>query len=459
MANALSYHSAKVDVQVEILSSIAALVAGIDKRINDLNSLIKRAQEATNNLVPRCYCSATLDKLSQLPSTLGGVIKELKDMKVVHTSTQPQEGSNTAHGDEYDCQPENKGTPPGKVASNSQYPSPLSKTPKTTREGRGALSSNRITEPTTDTKSASNTTHQPGQPEGKAKSKRNQKRKSHNINYPRTTWLRTYLTSLPDSPSNPQRRCPVASCHAEHESEPPTANLTDVKDPWGRRSNPEAAPKPRKGHLHPQSRGGSPPENKWQYAPIQRARLTGQWTSDDSQEATGGQGPMPQRGVHSPTPPKKGLPQAQEPKQLSLNEDVRWHVTVLQPDTPLARRTTRSGSHGTSSYSPSDKFYTLQYSVTEDKNSNTIDCPTENTPWEGQCSTTLFHPEYQSLGNMDILNWGNILKLLGQTPGLTYITLDMIESIEFIEQGPQKANKSTKVIWQSDMLTGAVLKN
>ncbi|KAJ1101144.1 hypothetical protein NDU88_006216 [Pleurodeles waltl] len=59
---------------------------------------------------------------------------------------------------------------------------------------------------------------------------------------------------------------------------------------------------------------------------------------------------------------------------------------------------------------------------------------------------------------MDILNGGNILKLLGQTPGLTYITSDTIKSVEFIERGPGEANKSTKVIWQSYTLARAVLK-
>ncbi|KAJ1134800.1 hypothetical protein NDU88_001248 [Pleurodeles waltl] len=114
-----------MDVQVEILRSVANLVAGIDKRINELNSLIKRAQEATNNLTPRCCSSATLDKLSELPSIIGGVINELKDRKGVHTSMQPQGGL----GDKYDSELENKGTSPGKAASNSQNPYPLRKIP------------------------------------------------------------------------------------------------------------------------------------------------------------------------------------------------------------------------------------------------------------------------------------------------------------------------------------------
>ncbi|KAJ1218036.1 hypothetical protein NDU88_005622 [Pleurodeles waltl] len=62
MADALSYHSAKMDV--EILSSVATFVAGIDNLINDLNNPIKRDQEVTNDLAPRCCCSATLEKLS-----------------------------------------------------------------------------------------------------------------------------------------------------------------------------------------------------------------------------------------------------------------------------------------------------------------------------------------------------------------------------------------------------------
>ncbi|KAJ1132917.1 hypothetical protein NDU88_011218 [Pleurodeles waltl] len=53
MAIVLSYPSAKIYIQVEILSSVAIFVTGIDKRINHLNSLIKRAQEATNELAPR----------------------------------------------------------------------------------------------------------------------------------------------------------------------------------------------------------------------------------------------------------------------------------------------------------------------------------------------------------------------------------------------------------------------
>ncbi|KAJ1204775.1 hypothetical protein NDU88_000213 [Pleurodeles waltl] len=65
-ADALTYHSAKMDAQVEILSAVATHVAGIDRRINDLISLIKRQQEATNDLTPKCCCSATLGKLSQL---------------------------------------------------------------------------------------------------------------------------------------------------------------------------------------------------------------------------------------------------------------------------------------------------------------------------------------------------------------------------------------------------------
>ncbi|KAJ1131506.1 hypothetical protein NDU88_009842 [Pleurodeles waltl] len=51
MADALSYHLDKMDVQVEILSSVATYVACIDKRIVDLNNLIKRAQEVTNDLL------------------------------------------------------------------------------------------------------------------------------------------------------------------------------------------------------------------------------------------------------------------------------------------------------------------------------------------------------------------------------------------------------------------------
>ncbi|KAJ1123416.1 hypothetical protein NDU88_001886 [Pleurodeles waltl] len=120
---------------MEILSLVAVLVAGIDEHINYLNSLIKRAQKATNDLAPRCCCSATLDELSQLPTILWGVIKELKDRKDAHMPTQPQGGPNTVHGYKYVCEPSQKSSPPGKVAPNSQFLFPLRKNPKTHQGG------------------------------------------------------------------------------------------------------------------------------------------------------------------------------------------------------------------------------------------------------------------------------------------------------------------------------------
>ncbi|KAJ1126566.1 hypothetical protein NDU88_004973 [Pleurodeles waltl] len=75
MADALTYNLAKIDVQVEVLNTITAYVAGIDNRIAELNNIIKRAQEDTRDLVPSCCCS---DKLSSLLTLLEVVLDELK---------------------------------------------------------------------------------------------------------------------------------------------------------------------------------------------------------------------------------------------------------------------------------------------------------------------------------------------------------------------------------------------
>ncbi|KAJ1170888.1 hypothetical protein NDU88_002759 [Pleurodeles waltl] len=91
MADALSYHSAKLDVQVEILSSVAIFVSAIDKHFNDLKNIIKRAQEVTNDLTPKCCCCANFAERSHLPNIVEGVMKEMEDRKGAYTITQPQE--------------------------------------------------------------------------------------------------------------------------------------------------------------------------------------------------------------------------------------------------------------------------------------------------------------------------------------------------------------------------------
>ncbi|KAJ1211159.1 hypothetical protein NDU88_006520 [Pleurodeles waltl] len=196
MADVLTYHSAKMGVQVEILSSVAVYVAAIDKCIIELNNLIKRAQEETSDLVPRCCCSPILDKLSQLPNVLGGVMEDLKARRgtlIIHTNSHRE--SNGVHGAKQDSEAETRNISPGETATNGQDPPSLGRNTNTPGKGRNVPLCNLQTVPNTGKKSKANVTDQPGQIGKKAKSKRTQKRKSHDKKYPKTAWLQSYVTS------------------------------------------------------------------------------------------------------------------------------------------------------------------------------------------------------------------------------------------------------------------------
>ncbi|KAJ1117094.1 hypothetical protein NDU88_005294 [Pleurodeles waltl] len=79
IVNAMFDHSVKMDIQSEVLNTVAAQVVVIDGKIAKLNkNLIKRAQDDTSELTPRYNCSQVLQKLNTLPEFLGEVIEGLK---------------------------------------------------------------------------------------------------------------------------------------------------------------------------------------------------------------------------------------------------------------------------------------------------------------------------------------------------------------------------------------------
>ncbi|KAJ1105113.1 hypothetical protein NDU88_002521 [Pleurodeles waltl] len=75
---ALNYHSDKLDVQVDLLNTLAFYVAGIDKKIENLNQLISRAQTSANYVKLTCCCSPTIESLSPFPTFLSSVVCEIK---------------------------------------------------------------------------------------------------------------------------------------------------------------------------------------------------------------------------------------------------------------------------------------------------------------------------------------------------------------------------------------------
>ncbi|KAJ1132160.1 hypothetical protein NDU88_010487 [Pleurodeles waltl] len=95
MADAYIYHLGKMDVQTEVLNILAAHVAKTDWRIGELKNLIKRAQEETMELTPRCTCSPVLEKLSLLPKVGGEVLEYLKANMTSPVKKTPNEGEGT----------------------------------------------------------------------------------------------------------------------------------------------------------------------------------------------------------------------------------------------------------------------------------------------------------------------------------------------------------------------------
>ncbi|KAJ1156831.1 hypothetical protein NDU88_009548 [Pleurodeles waltl] len=75
---ALNYHSDKLDVKVDLLKTLASYVAGIDKKIENLNQLITRPQTSSNYVEPTCCCSKIIESLSSLPTFLSVVVCEIK---------------------------------------------------------------------------------------------------------------------------------------------------------------------------------------------------------------------------------------------------------------------------------------------------------------------------------------------------------------------------------------------
>ncbi|KAJ1109763.1 hypothetical protein NDU88_007122 [Pleurodeles waltl] len=95
---ALNYHSDKLDVQVDLLKTLASYVAGIDQTIENLNQLITRAQTSTNYEQPTCCCSPIIESLSSLPTFLSSVVCEIKRLSSVPVSSALP-SNQSAHSD------------------------------------------------------------------------------------------------------------------------------------------------------------------------------------------------------------------------------------------------------------------------------------------------------------------------------------------------------------------------
>ncbi|KAJ1131152.1 hypothetical protein NDU88_009495 [Pleurodeles waltl] len=86
---ALNYHSDKHDVQVDLLNTLASYVAGIDKKIENLNQVITRAQTSSNYVQPSCCCSPIIESLSSLPTILSSAVCKIKRLSLAPASSVP----------------------------------------------------------------------------------------------------------------------------------------------------------------------------------------------------------------------------------------------------------------------------------------------------------------------------------------------------------------------------------
>ncbi|KAJ1153709.1 hypothetical protein NDU88_006467 [Pleurodeles waltl] len=84
ITNATIFNTEKLDIQMEILLSLATTTMAIDNKLGKLNAYIRRAQshmEADKgkvNQTYQCHCSPMLDKLKELPSVMSTLVTDLK---------------------------------------------------------------------------------------------------------------------------------------------------------------------------------------------------------------------------------------------------------------------------------------------------------------------------------------------------------------------------------------------
>ncbi|KAJ1118275.1 hypothetical protein NDU88_006470 [Pleurodeles waltl] len=95
---ALNYHSDKLDVQVDVLNTLASYVAHIDHKIENLNKLTTRAQTSSNYVQPTCCCSPIIESLSSLPTFLSSVVREIKRLSPAPVSSALT-SNQSAHSD------------------------------------------------------------------------------------------------------------------------------------------------------------------------------------------------------------------------------------------------------------------------------------------------------------------------------------------------------------------------
>ncbi|XP_078503492.1 fibrocystin [Lissotriton helveticus] len=70
----------KMDIQISLLNTLAVYVAKIDERISNLNSLIRRAQETVDRPQQGCDCSPIVEKLCSLPGIMEKLVADLKEI-------------------------------------------------------------------------------------------------------------------------------------------------------------------------------------------------------------------------------------------------------------------------------------------------------------------------------------------------------------------------------------------
>lgn len=73
------------------------------------------------------------------------------------------------------------------------------------------------------------------------------------------------------------------------------------------------------------------------------------------------------------------------------------------------------------------------------------------------CTIILFTPEYESKGPFDLLNRGNLLRLLSTIPSLNGLCSADLLSVEFIKTDRTQDKEATKATWTSSKIVNKIL--